>query len=224
MAFGNRGELETEIISWLGERTDLIPKVPSFIVLCEEMISGRLRCREQHERALALLNEEYEWLPTNFAAVDHVVAGSGAGDRARLPYRTLQQLDSQGQSHSTSTDMPCAFSIIGNQIRFSPPPTPFVIPDGVDPDLQPGLCRHFEIVYWTKVAPLTAPASYNVVLQQYPSIYLFGSLVAAEPYLVNDPRVQLWASAFNDAIDSANGLDKMGTLTTPQVSLPEYAP
>jgi len=136
----------------------------------------------------------------------------------------MQQIDTEGLGSAGSSDMPCAYSVLGNQIKFAPVPTAFVIPDGVDPDLEPQKCRHFELMYWTRVAPLTKPESTNVVLQNYPSVYLFGALVAAEPYLVNDPRVQLWGNQYGTAIERANGMDKLGTHSQLARALPEYAP
>lgn len=228
MAFENRAALEAEIIGWLGERTDLIPKVPAFIAIAEETMNGTLRCRELHERALALLTEEFEYLPANFAAHDYLIIGDGSigtsTSRVRLPYKTMQQIDTEGLGSSGSSDLPCAYSVLGTQIKFAPPPTAFVTPDGVDPDLEPQKCRHFELVYWARVSPLTAPESTNVVLQNYPSIYLFGALTAAEPYMVNDPRVQLWAEQYGAAVDRANGMDKMGSHSQMTRALPEYAP
>lgn len=228
MAFANRAELEAEIIAWLGERTDLVPKVPAFIALAEEAMNGTLRCREQHERALALLTEQFEYLPANFAAHDYLTVGDGTtggqSSRRRLPYKTMQQIDNDGLGSAGSCEMPAAYSVSGMQIMFAPPPTPFVEPPGVDADLEPQKCRHFELVYWTKVSPLTAPDSTNVVLQNYPSVYLFGALVAAEPYMANDPRIQLWGEQYVGAVERANGMDKMGTHSQLTRALPEYAP
>jgi hypothetical protein len=217
MPFATYAELQAEIIGFLGDRTDLILKVPSFVALCEENLNARLRCREQHERALALLTERFEYLPANFAAVDYIKVQDGKGGEVRAKYRTMQQLDSEWHNKA-AVDLPCAFSIIGTQIRFAPAPTPFVIPDGVDPDLEPAKCRNFEIGYWTKVAPLTAPESFNVVLTTYPSLYLFGSLLEAEPYLAHDERVQLWGARFESAIKAANEMDANDTKAAMQIS------
>lgn len=210
MPFGNYTELQAEIVGWLGDRTDLVARIPSFITLAEEGLNGRLRCREQHQRALALLTETYEYLPANFAAIDYLIVRDGSGGEVRAKYRTGQQLDNEWHG-AQAVDLPCAYTVIGNQIRFAPPPTPFVVPDGVDPDLQPAKCRHFEIWYWTKVAPLTSPGSFNTVLLNYPSLYLYGALVEADPYLANDARVQLWAARYQAALDAANLMDQNDT-------------
>lgn len=224
MPFATYQELQNEIAGWLGDRTDLLPQIPSFIALCEASISGYVRCRETHERALAVLNEEYEWLPSDFAAMDYVAFGSGNGDRVRLPYKTMEQIDALGVS-GNQTAAPCAVTTVGKQLRFYPPPTPLVIPDGVDPDLTPQKCRHFEVVYWTKVLALGPDAdSTNDVLLNYPDIYLFGSLIKAEPYILNDARLDLWKSEYADAVDRANGMEKGGSLAALTISTPGDCP
>ena len=38
------------------------------------------------------------------------------------------------------------------------------------------------------------------MLTNNPDVYLYGSLMEAEPFLMNDARVQLWATAFKQAI------------------------
>src|SRR4029453_14288644 len=93
MALGTYAELQSAIMGWRGDRTDLVDQIPTFVALAEEDMSGRLRAREQHERVVALLTEEYEWLPENFAAVDYLAYGSGSGDRVRLPFRTMGEVD-----------------------------------------------------------------------------------------------------------------------------------
>jgi hypothetical protein len=95
-----------------------------------------------------------------------------------------------------------------------------VTPDGVDPDLNPELCRHFELVYWAKVSPLTSPGSYNTILTNYPSCYLYGSLVAAEPFIANDARMALWKGQYEEALDRATHGDRADTLASLQISLP----
>lgn len=219
MAFATLSELLAALQGWLGDRTDLIDQLPNFVALAEVDMSGKLRARELHDRVVALLTEEYEWLPADFAAVDYLAFGNGSGSRVRLPYRTMAQLDNL-PTYGTATEAPLAYSIIGTQIRFAPPPTPIVVPPDVDPDLQPWKARHFELVYWRKVAPLTAPNSTNVVLVSYPNCYLYGSLVAAEPFIMNDARLPMWQQQYLDAVETATKGDKQDTQARLTISLP----
>ena len=47
----------------------------------------------------------------------------------------------------------------------------------------------------------------STMLTNNPDIYLYGVLLEAEPFLMNDQRVQLWATAFRQAIDDIQDQD-----------------
>jgi hypothetical protein len=49
--------------------------------------------------------------------------------------------------------------------------------------------------YMAGIPALSEIAPTNWLLQQYPSLYLFGSLTYAEPYIGDDPRFQIWGTA-----------------------------
>ena len=57
-----------------------------------------------------------------------------------------------------------------------------------------------EIDYYAKVAALSDAAPTNTMLTNNPDIYLYGALLEAEPFLMNDARAQLWSQAFFKAI------------------------
>ena len=45
-------------------------------------------------------------------------------------------------------------------------------------------------------------------MANYPDALLYGSLLEAEPYLMNDARVQTWANLYNQAIARINTSDE----------------
>ena len=45
------------------------------------------------------------------------------------------------------------------------------------------------------------------MLTDNPDVYLYGALLEAEPFLMNDERVQLWATAFKQALDDLQAQD-----------------
>ena len=57
-----------------------------------------------------------------------------------------------------------------------------------------------EIDYYAKVAALSDSATTNDMLTNNPDLYLYGALLEAEPFLMNDARVGLWANAFRQAL------------------------
>lgn len=56
-------------------------------------------------------------------------------------------------------------------------------------------------VYYAKQDPLrtTDPSWY---VTNAPEVLLYGSLLEAEPFIQNDPRLPVWAGLFKDAVDS----------------------
>ena len=57
-----------------------------------------------------------------------------------------------------------------------------------------------EIDYYAKVAALSDAAPTNTMLTNNPDIYLYGALLEAEPFLMNDARADTWSKAFFKAI------------------------
>lgn len=68
------------------------------------------------------------------------------------------------------------------------------------------------ILYLKKIEPLASAATgSNWLLEKHPDLYLFSSLVAAESWLKNDPRIPLWdqaAKSIYEAISAADETDK----------------
>jgi hypothetical protein len=225
MPFTNYTELQAEIVLWLGDRTDLVTRVPTFITLTEDALSRDLRSREQHERIIAILNEQFEWLPEDFGKLDYIMVKDGEqGRRQRLKYKTMAQLDAMDIEEQASA-LPSCFSTIGNQIRFWPEPTPLVTPPGnPDPLMEPQKFRHFEIGYWRRIDNLTDSVPVNEILVRYPMLYLYGALVQAEPYIANLEQSMFWKQQYNEALAGANIGDSVDTRSTPSISLPEDAP
>jgi hypothetical protein len=60
------------------------------------------------------------------------------------------------------------------------------------------------VVYWGKFAPLSDAAPINSILTAYPQIYLYGALLQAEAFVMNDQRLAIWQSAYTRAVDKAN--------------------
>jgi len=64
-----------------------------------------------------------------------------------------------------------------------------------------------EIDYYARVAALSDSATTNDMLTNNPDLYLYGSLLEAEPFLMNDARVQLWANAFRQSMTDLQDQD-----------------
>jgi hypothetical protein len=56
-----------------------------------------------------------------------------------------------------------------------------------------------QIYYWADLSGMNDDDETNEVLRIAPDLYLFGALVEAEGYLVNDPRIPVWQQKFDQA-------------------------
>ena len=60
------------------------------------------------------------------------------------------------------------------------------------------------IYYWADLSGMNDDNETNAVLRTCPDLYLYGALIEAEAYLVNDPRVPLWNQKYQEAYASIN--------------------
>jgi hypothetical protein len=86
---------------------------------------------------------------------------------------------------STLTGTPQMYTIIADEIQLGP---------------IPGSALTIEMLFYKKFDALTAAATTNWMIINAPDVYLYGCLLEAEPFIMNDPRVQLWAAGFKQAI------------------------
>jgi hypothetical protein len=86
---------------------------------------------------------------------------------------------------STLTGTPQMYTIIADEIQLGP---------------IPGSVLTIEMLFYKKFDALTSAATTNWMITNAPDVYLYGCLLEAEPFIMNDPRVQLWATAFKQAI------------------------
>jgi hypothetical protein len=59
------------------------------------------------------------------------------------------------------------------------------------------------LTYW-KSFDLTDDGDVTTVLQQAPACYLYGSLIHAEAYVGNDPRIPTWEDLYLEAVATVN--------------------
>jgi hypothetical protein len=181
MAISTYSELKSAISSWL-DRTDLDTVIPDFIVLAEARHKRDFKIRRMETRVTTNTIEDSEFysLPDNYVAMRNIQLNTNP--KTSLEYLTPEQMD---RIHAgSSKGKPKAFSIIGNNIQIRP------IPDSV---------YQIEILYFKHFTALSDSNTTNDLLTHHPDVYLYGSLVEAEPYLNNDKRIDTWASFYDRA-------------------------
>ena len=181
MAISTYAELKTSIASWI-DRSDLTDIIPDFISLAETRHKRDFKIRRMETRVTAntIAGTEYYTLPDNYTAMRNIKLNSDP--KTPLEYLTPEIMDRL--QAGSSTGMPKAYSIKGNDIQIRP------IPDGV---------YEIEVAYYKTFTPLSDSNTTNDMLTHHPDVYLYGALVEAEPYLQNDKRIQVWQGFYERA-------------------------
>ena len=182
MAISTYTELQTAVANWL-DRDDMSARIPEFIALTEARFNRILRIRAMEteaEQATSAGVRTYS-LPTDYRQMRTVHLTTNP--ITAMSYITPEIMD---RIWSGSTQgKPTTYTIKGGNIYVGP---------------APDVIYTLMFLYYKKIPALTALAPTNDILTDAPDVYLYGSLLEAEPFLQNDARVQLWATAFQQAI------------------------
>lgn len=190
MAFTSYSDLKTTVANYLG-RSDLTTQIPDFIRLAETRLARELRTRQMLKSATASMTggDSKIALPTDFLEVrDLYIQGN-----PRVPVSYLSPSAFTRDARADESGKPVYYTVLASEFMFAP------IADGT---------YTLEILYYAKPAVLSDSNSSNVFLANYFDALLYGALAEAEPYLINDARVQMWISMYDRAINNISTSDE----------------
>lgn len=187
MALDTFANLKTAIADTL-DRDDLTGNIPDFIRLAESRHRRDLRIREMIVRESLTVNSRNIALPAGFL---QPVGG------IRLLTNRVRILNSVGQrklnSYYKQESGKPQYYYIGNDIEF---------------DVQPDSPYSGELTFYKEVTPLSDSNTSNSILANYPDAYLYASLAASAPFLMDDPRIVTWNAFYQDTVQGANTISK----------------
>jgi len=190
MAFDSYSSLKTTISSYLA-RSDLDSVIPDFIRLAEYRLQRELRIRQMLKVAQASTTGGVSTvgIPSDFLEMRdiHIVAN---------PIKTLSYDTPNGfyrNTRSAESGLPNAYTVLADDMQFAP------IPDGT---------YLLQMLYYAKPPVLSNTNPSNVFLANVPDALLYGALGEAEPYLMNDARLQTWAALYDRAVNSISTADQ----------------
>ena len=186
MSIATYAELRTAVENWL-DHTLFSARVPEFIALFEAAANRRLRVRQQEASSALTPSSGTVALPADYLAWRRVTwAGS---PRVELQYVHPSYL--QAAYPSSPADVPHIFTIEGSTLKVRP----------VD-----GAALEFD--YFQKIPALSSSADSgtNWLLAAHPDLYLFGALVEAEMFGVNDERAPVWKARRDEIFDEIEKL------------------
>ena len=190
MAISTYSELQTAVANWL-DRDDLAARIPEFITLCEARFNRTLRIRAMETLDISVDTvggTSTVALPTGYVQMRDI-------SLITSPITQLQYLTPEIMNRLNAgslTGKPETYTIIANNILFGPTPD-----DAYD----------ISMLYYKTFDALTDAAPTNWVITNAPDVYLYGALLEAEPFLMNDQRVQLWATALTQSITTLQEQD-----------------
>jgi hypothetical protein len=184
MAITTYSELQAAVGNWLDHGL-FAARIPEFIALFEAAANRRLRVREQEAATALTPSSGAAALPADYLAWRRVTwTGS---PRVELQYVHPSYL--QAAYPSTPSARPRVFTIEGSTLKIRP----------VD-------ATALEFDYFQKIPALSDGAATNWLLAAHPDLYLFGSLVEAEMFGVNDERAPLWKARRDEILDEIEKL------------------
>lgn len=189
MALTNYSDLVTAVGSWL-HRDDLAANIPDFITLAEARISRDLRIKKQivTTTLTTIPGTQYLPLPADWIELENLsIKGSPV---TNLSYATVEQLNVNYPDNGL-IGKPSLYTIEGDNLIL-----------GATPDSAYALT----LTYYARF-PTLATASTNALMTLAPSIYLFGALSEAAPFISDDVRVQLWDTKYRADINALQDQD-----------------
>lgn len=188
-------ELKTAIhTTWLNKTAVVTDAIATELIqLAEESIFQDLRVKEMEdmEEVTGGLSTTVRTLETPARFLEMIRLSLTDTTIFTLDYLTPEQLN---ERYSTLSGRPDFYTVIGNQIQFERIADTAYVP---------------EMAFYQKPVALSGSNTTNALLTNYPSVYLYGSLMLAEPLLRNDSRIATWAGLYKTLTDKANETHKM---------------
>ena len=190
MAIGTFAELKTAAANWL-DRSELTDRIPEFIALAEARFNRVLRIRDMETVSTAISTaggtREYS-LPTGFVQMKEF-------HLTTEPITPLSYITPEMMSRlwaGSAKSKPQVFTIIADNVRLGP---------------SPDAVYTTSMLYYKTFTALSTDNTTSEMLTNNPDVYLYGTLLEAEPFIMNDERVPLWLAAFEKAVGDIQNQD-----------------
>jgi len=201
MAFTTYTELKASVADYLA-RTDLTTQIPDFITLAEKRLKRDLRIRQMLKVVTATTTaaDSTVGLPSDFLSMRDLHVSTN-------PVSSIEYLSPSNfyrNARTTESGVPTKYTVLAAEFQFAP------IPDSA---------YTLSMLYYAAPPELSSSVSSNVFLVTCPDLLLYGALGEAEPYLLNDSRIQTWAALYDRGITSLSSSDESGEFASSPLSI-----
>ena len=192
MSITNYTDLKATIASYLA-RSDLTAQIPDFIQLAETRLRRELRIRQMLKvvTTATVAGDSTVELPSDYLQMRDLHMNTN-------PVQTLGYQSPSNFYRNTNaaiSGVPLQYTVLAQEFQFAP------IPDGI---------YTLQMIYYATPPYLTTSNTSNVFLANCPDLLLYGALGEAEPYLMNDARLQTWAALYDRSLAALTVSDDQG--------------
>jgi hypothetical protein len=190
MSFTTYSDLQASIASYLA-RSDLTSQIPDFITFAENRLRRELRIRQMLKSVTTstVSGDSTVQVPSDFLEIrDFVVMTNPIQP---LSYSSPSSLSNDPRT--SEVGVPKSYTILATEFQVAP------APDGV---------YTLKLLYYSAPAYLSSSNTTNAFLTTAPDALLYASLIEAEPYLMNDARINTWGTMYDRAISSLTRSDE----------------
>jgi hypothetical protein len=190
----NYTDLQSTIADYLA-RTDLTSQIPLFIQLAENRLRRDLRIRPMLKVVTTptVAGDSTVALPNDFLEMRDLHIESSPIQT--IVYQNPSNFFRNTKASTSDSGAPKFYTVMGSEFQFAP------IPD---------TAYTLKMVYYAAPSYLSATVTSNVFLANSPDLLLYASLGEAEPYLMNDARIQTWATLYDRGLNSLTVSDSAG--------------
>jgi hypothetical protein len=190
MSFTTYSDLQTSIANYLA-RSDLTSQIPDFITFAENRLRRELRIRQMLKSVTTatVSGDSTVEVPSDFLEIrDFVVMTNPIQP---LSYSSPSSLSNDPRT--SEVGVPKSYTILASEFQLAP------APDGI---------YTLKLLYYSAPAYLSTSNTNNAFLNTAPDALLYASLIEAEPYLMNDARINTWGTMYDRAISSLTRSDE----------------
>ena len=194
MAISTYAELQTAVANWL-DRDDLTDRITEFISLAEAKMNRNLRISlmENVSTAITMAGGTRDYaLPTGYSGMIEIHLTTD-------PITPLSYLSPEMMNRvwaGSTRGRPKAYTIFSDagvrKIKVGP---------------SPDDAYTTSMLFYKKIDSLSVSNPTETMLTENPDIYLYGALLEAEPFLMNDARLQTWAALLQSTADDLQKRD-----------------
>lgn len=201
MAINTYAGLKTTVAEYLA-RSDLTSQIPTFVELGEVRLRRDLRIRQMLKvvTTQTVANTATVELPSDFLQMRDIHINTS-------PIGTVEYLSPSAFYRNTFSDIsgaPKQYTILAEEFQFAP------IPDSN---------YTLQMIYYAAPPYLSDSNTTNVFTNVCPDLLLYAALAEAEPYLMNDARVQTWAALYDRGLNALTVSDDQGEYSASPIAI-----